>query len=122
MRYASRFFAPVSGLAIAAAAMLVWGAGACLAQGIPGDAPVPNYATGGSYSQPYGPQAADSYPGATVPGSSGDISVPMTGGGQITVPEPGAGTSGGVPSSRGAVWSLERTNPNSLGGVPQTGP
>ncbi len=122
MRYASRFFAFVAGVAIAAAAMLAWGAGVSLAQGIAGPAPVPNYATGGSYSQPSGSQTAGSYAGATVPESSGDISVPMTGGGEITVPEPGTGTSGAAASSRGGVWSLERNNPYSLGGTPQTGP
>ncbi len=122
MHYASRFFASAAVVVIAAAIMLAASAGVSLARGMARPAPVPDYATGGSYSQPYGSQTAGSYPGATASGSSGDISVPMTGGGQITVPEPDAGTSGAASSSRGGVWSLERTNPDSLGGVPQTGP
>jgi hypothetical protein len=123
MTYAWKFFTSVSVAPIvAAAAAIVLGAGVSFAQGMAGPAPVPGYLVGGADSQSAAAGPAGSYQGAAAGEAGGDVAVPIAGGGQVIVPGPHTQASGAGSTSRGGVWSLERTNPNSPGGVPQTGP
>lgn len=124
MDYASRWLkrVVVTFTAVAAVVLLSGGISPCFAQQQMGASTADQgYASGpGGYAQPGTPSsgAQSGFAG----GSDQGLSVPVPGGGQVNVPEPGAQAPGNNAGSRGGVWSLKQTNPNSGGGLPVTGP
>ncbi len=109
----------VAAASVAAVMMLMLSAGfsPCLAQQSGAMSTGQGYASqdAGAYSQ-----SASASSGQQ--GGDNGASVPIPGGGQVNVPQPGSQTSETASGSRGGVWSLQQTNPDSVGGLPSTGP
>lgn len=109
----------VAGVSVAAVTMLVLSAGfsPCFAQ----QAGTMN--TGQGYaSQDAGAYSQSGSASSGQQGGHTGAAVPIPGGGQVNVPQSGSQTSGTDSGSRGGVWTLQQTNPDSVGGLPSTGP
>ena len=122
MKRFSRYQATTAAALVAAAASLLLAAPVCLAQ----DTTAAPYAygyPGGTDAYSQGADSQSAVTGGAVTGDpSAEISVPIPGGGQVTAAEPQPQMPGAASTFRGGLWSLDRNNPNSLGGMPQTGP